>query len=251
MSVFEPISRSHGGFVDILQVGPRRCAQGLLSTTSWNWPTTTPRAGRWPIPPAYIPRTLRAVLQDRRRLPAPDCLSLGASLAAGIGRAARPRAEPPRHQAGQHHLRRRRAQAGRHRPGGCARAAVVLWARRATSRRKAPAARRRTFTAWARCSTRRAMGRDRLDFPDALPATWKPSGPDHGPIVPGAQRRAPARLRSASRPAVRGRPGDGAPTCAGYVRGGRRAAGGPGCGGARIGSCWRRAMLVGSYRRFG
>ena len=66
MSVFEPISRSHAGFVDILQVG-RDDARAFFYYVKELADDHAPPACRWPTPPG-TPRTLRAVLQDRRRL---------------------------------------------------------------------------------------------------------------------------------------------------------------------------------------
>ena len=83
MSVFEPISRSHGGFVDILQVG-RNDALGFFY---YVMELADDHATRLPLidPAAYVPRTLRAVLQDRRRLWPPECLTLGTSLTEALG----------------------------------------------------------------------------------------------------------------------------------------------------------------------
>ena len=83
MSVFEPISRSHGGFVDILQVG-RNDAHGYfyyVMELADDHATGLPLAD----PATYTPRTLRAVLQDRRRLRPAECLTLGASLTDALG----------------------------------------------------------------------------------------------------------------------------------------------------------------------
>ncbi len=83
MSVFEPISRSHGGFVDILQVG-RNDALGFfyyVMELADDHATGLPLAD----PAGYAPRTLRAVLQERRRLWPPECLTLGASLTEALG----------------------------------------------------------------------------------------------------------------------------------------------------------------------
>ena len=83
MSVFEPISRSHGGFVDILQVG-RNDARGFfyyVMELADDHATGLPLAD----PATYTPRTLRAVLQDQRRLRPSECLTLGASLAEALG----------------------------------------------------------------------------------------------------------------------------------------------------------------------
>ena len=83
MSAFEPISRSHAGFVDILQVG-RNDALGFfyyVMELADDHGTGLPLAD----PAAYVPRTLRAVLQQRQRLWTPECLTLGASLTEALG----------------------------------------------------------------------------------------------------------------------------------------------------------------------
>ena len=83
MSVFEPISRSHGGFVDILQVG-RNDAAGFfyyVMELADDQLTGKPLSD----PSTYSPRTLRAVLQQRRRLWLPECLALGESLTDALG----------------------------------------------------------------------------------------------------------------------------------------------------------------------
>jgi len=97
---FEPVSRTHEGLVDILQVGQSEagdwayCVMELADATE-------PQAGKWesekvgddpasPISPAlpltfspasYSPRTLASDLRRRGRLPASECVSLGLALA--------------------------------------------------------------------------------------------------------------------------------------------------------------------------
>ncbi|MBE7212142.1 MAG: SUMF1/EgtB/PvdO family nonheme iron enzyme, partial [Gluconacetobacter diazotrophicus] len=83
MSAFEPISRSHGGFVDILQVG-RNDARGFFYYVMELADDHATGQGLTD-PTVYTPRTLRATLQDRRRLHPPECLALGASLAEALG----------------------------------------------------------------------------------------------------------------------------------------------------------------------
>ena len=83
MSVFEPISRSHGGFVDILQVG-RNDALGFfyyVMELADDHLTGQPLAD----PATYTPRTLRAALQQRRRLEAAEAVRLGVSLTDALG----------------------------------------------------------------------------------------------------------------------------------------------------------------------
>lgn len=83
MSAFEPISRSHAGFVDILQVG----RNDLLGFFYYVMELADDHATGQPLadPARYVPRTLRGVLQERRRLAIPECLTLGASLTEALG----------------------------------------------------------------------------------------------------------------------------------------------------------------------
>ena len=83
MSAFEPISRSHAGFVDILQVG-RNDPAGFFY---YVMELADDHATGFPLadPARYAPRTLRAVLQERHRLQVAECLALGTSLTAALG----------------------------------------------------------------------------------------------------------------------------------------------------------------------
>jgi formylglycine-generating enzyme required for sulfatase activity/serine/threonine protein kinase len=83
MTAFEPISRSHAGFVDILQVG-RNEERGFFY---YVMELADDRATGCALvdPAAYAPQTLRAALHDRRRLPLDECLALGISLAEALG----------------------------------------------------------------------------------------------------------------------------------------------------------------------
>ncbi len=181
MTVFEPISRSHAGFVDILQVG-RNDALGFfyyVMELADDHATGLPLAD----PAAYAPRTLRAVLQERRRLWPPECLTLGASLAEALGAL---------HAHGLSHRdikpdniifvggEPKLADIGLVAAHGNARSS----ARKATSRRKVRAASRRTSTAWARCFTRPAWaGTGSTSRPS--PATSKPWDPTTGRCCAG------------------------------------------------------------------
>ncbi len=74
---FEPISRSHPGFVHILHVG-RSDAEGHFY---YVMELADDLKHRQQIQPAsYVPRTLRAELEQRRRLPLNECLLLGQTL---------------------------------------------------------------------------------------------------------------------------------------------------------------------------
>ena len=83
MSVFEPISRSHGGFVDILQVGRNDAAGFFYYVMELADDQLTGKPLSDPV--TYTPRTLRAVLQQRGRLWLPECLTLGVSLTEALG----------------------------------------------------------------------------------------------------------------------------------------------------------------------
>ena len=83
MTAFEPISRSHPGFVDILQVG-RNDALGFFYYVMELADDHATGRSLADAPVTYSPRTLRAVLQERGRLPVPDCLTLGTSLTAAL-----------------------------------------------------------------------------------------------------------------------------------------------------------------------
>jgi hypothetical protein len=86
MSSFEPVSREHDGFVDILHVGQAGTFFYYIMELADDDAT-----GR-PLPPsarpadieAYKPRTLKAVQQRQQTLPVAECLRLGASLAEAL-----------------------------------------------------------------------------------------------------------------------------------------------------------------------
>ncbi len=75
MSAFEPISRNHGGFVDILHVG--RTAEHLYYTMEL---ADDHVAGRKIDILKYEPRTLKSDLAWHKRLSAPESIQLGLSL---------------------------------------------------------------------------------------------------------------------------------------------------------------------------
>jgi len=100
---FEPISRSHDGLVDILQIGRRDDAgyffyvmeladavqlQSLGTqageTENVNLPRPTPQLVSETSLDAYIPRTLRSELHQRGRLPVAECVTVGAKLASAL-----------------------------------------------------------------------------------------------------------------------------------------------------------------------
>ena len=92
---FEPLSRTHDGFVDILQVGrndPARCfyyvmelADDLLTCTNPNAPTSRETPAPAFDPAAYEARTLSAILASHGRLLVADCIRLGLALTAALG----------------------------------------------------------------------------------------------------------------------------------------------------------------------
>jgi WD40 repeat protein len=102
---FEPLSRSHEGFVDLLQVGRDDqagyfyCVMELADPAG---PATSPETGVWdteavqgvrPDPPpspaldpeGYRPKTLAGELERSCRLPIEDCLRLGLNLSDALG----------------------------------------------------------------------------------------------------------------------------------------------------------------------
>jgi serine/threonine protein kinase/tetratricopeptide (TPR) repeat protein len=101
---FEPISRSHEGLVDILQVGSaedyfyyvmeladRAEVSNQRSEIRGQKPEVRHEAALTSEPPApgsdldsYVPRTLRADLQARGRLPPSECAALGLNLARAL-----------------------------------------------------------------------------------------------------------------------------------------------------------------------
>ncbi|MBI4658047.1 MAG: tetratricopeptide repeat protein [Verrucomicrobia bacterium] len=114
MEKFEPISRSHEGLVDILQIGrnnergyfyyvmeladdavwrPTTSAQGTgapdRTTVVDGTPLPKANAALAPhtafSPETYLPKTLRTELTQRRRLPFGECLQIGLSLSSALG----------------------------------------------------------------------------------------------------------------------------------------------------------------------
>jgi len=99
---FEPISRSHEGFVDILQVGRNDQAgyfyyvmeladdaKGVFSIQSTppakeDEPQSGLNTEHW-ILNTYSPKTLRSEVQRRGRLPVEECLQLSLSLTSALG----------------------------------------------------------------------------------------------------------------------------------------------------------------------
>jgi tetratricopeptide (TPR) repeat protein len=90
---FEPVSRSHEGFVDILTIGllpgstgfyyVMELADDVAPRTGMNADPSSPIPT--PLPQTYRPRTLRSDLQARGcGLPAEDVITLGLKLAAGL-----------------------------------------------------------------------------------------------------------------------------------------------------------------------
>lgn len=79
---FMPISRSHPGFVNILQVG-RNEAQGyfycIMETAD------DAQLGREIKPETYVPRSLASDLKARQRLPLKECAAVSLQLAEAVG----------------------------------------------------------------------------------------------------------------------------------------------------------------------
>jgi formylglycine-generating enzyme required for sulfatase activity len=79
MSAFEPVSRAHPGFIDILHVGRTRDYLYYIMELADDH-----TAGRKVIPESYVPRTLKGELDRQRRLSAADSIKLGISLTEGL-----------------------------------------------------------------------------------------------------------------------------------------------------------------------
>jgi WD40 repeat protein len=82
LKAFEPVSRNHPGFVDVLQVG-RNDQSGCIYYVMELADDEV--SGRVIDPDTYSAKTLSRVLQARGRLPADECLRIGMSLASALG----------------------------------------------------------------------------------------------------------------------------------------------------------------------
>src|SRR5258706_5693977 len=80
MKKFEPISRSHDGLVDILQVG--RNDQYFYYVMELADDVTT---GQEIDPAHYTPRTLRSAATEHGRMGLQDCVQIGLSLTQALG----------------------------------------------------------------------------------------------------------------------------------------------------------------------
>lgn len=78
---FEPLSRSHPGLVQILHVGRSADDRSFYCIME---AADDLASGPHIVPERYQPRTLRAVLEVRTRLPVGECVALGASLASAL-----------------------------------------------------------------------------------------------------------------------------------------------------------------------
>ncbi|HEY3856962.1 MAG TPA: serine/threonine-protein kinase [Verrucomicrobiae bacterium] len=79
---FEPISRLHDGLVDILQVGQNK-EQGYFYYVMEL--ADCVHAGQAIDPTTYLPHTLAQHVRERGRLPARECIRLGAAMASALG----------------------------------------------------------------------------------------------------------------------------------------------------------------------
>jgi WD40 repeat protein len=92
---FEPISRSHDGFVDILQIGRNEAsrwfyyvmelADDVATGRNANSPALRPDLSSPFDPATYKPCTLALALSRQGRLPIANCLQLGLALTAALG----------------------------------------------------------------------------------------------------------------------------------------------------------------------
>lgn len=78
---FEPISRSHEGFIDVLQVG-RNTESGYFYYVMELGDDQT--SGQQINPESYVPKTLASEASLRRRLPVDDCVQIGLSLSKAL-----------------------------------------------------------------------------------------------------------------------------------------------------------------------
>jgi len=81
---FEPISRSHDGLVDILQVGRNDKAGYFYYVMELADDASQPAGSMAPNPESYVPRTLGHEFSSRGRLSPEECLPLFVSLASGL-----------------------------------------------------------------------------------------------------------------------------------------------------------------------
>src|SRR6266436_6186597 len=78
----EPISRSHEGRVDILQIGRDDSAGYFYYVMEL---ADDQQAGQKIDPATYAPRTLQHEIENRGRLPLDECLQIGVALAHALG----------------------------------------------------------------------------------------------------------------------------------------------------------------------
>lgn len=79
---FEPVSRSHEGLVDVLQVGQNQAAGYFYYVMEVGDDVKT---GQEIDPNHYVPRTLAKEISIRGRLPFDECLRLGLTLSSALG----------------------------------------------------------------------------------------------------------------------------------------------------------------------
>jgi len=79
---FEPVSRSHDGLVDLLQVGRNDQEEYFYYVMEVADDINT---GQVIAPELYSPRTLAHDLKQRQRLPIGECIRLGAAIASALG----------------------------------------------------------------------------------------------------------------------------------------------------------------------
>ena len=78
---FEPISRTHPGFISILHIGRNQRSRFFYCIMEI---ADDVRSGQAIAPRSYAPRTLASELARRGRLPLGECIDLGSSLAAAL-----------------------------------------------------------------------------------------------------------------------------------------------------------------------
>jgi serine/threonine protein kinase len=80
---FEPISRSHEGFVDILQVGINPGQNYFYYVMELG--DAQESSGQNLVPESYAPKTLAKQIALHQRIPFPECLRLGLALTQAVG----------------------------------------------------------------------------------------------------------------------------------------------------------------------
>jgi serine/threonine protein kinase len=98
---FEPISRSHDGFIDILHVGIEE-KKGYFYYVMEAGDDVT--VGQRIVSQDYVPKTLAKRLKLEGPLPLSECVSLGLALTLALNELHKHGLVPPRHKTIEHHF---------------------------------------------------------------------------------------------------------------------------------------------------